>query len=275
MFPVHRELAMNVQTSIDRNIAERPTVIDVGAYTSRDYAREEDEKLWAKVWQVACREEELRKVGDFVTYDIMDESVIVVRSAEDKISAYYNVCLHRGRQLTEGCGHTKKFVCKFHGWKWNLQGENVDCLEREQWEGALTDENLKMKEVKVGTWGGWVFINMDPDCEPLESFLDPANEILDPFEIDKMRYRWRQWLTFPCNWKVAIEAFMEGYHVPGTHPQLTKYNKKSTWSLAHGKHSNFGPAASKAGGGAGGAGDAPDMRVALNEVLSQLWEERH
>lgn len=258
-----------------RDITERPVVIGVEPYVSEVYARAEDDRLWAKVWQVACREEEIPKVGDYVTYDVFEESIIVVRVAPDRIAAYYNVCLHRGRRLTSGCGHTKRFVCRFHGWKWDLEGNNVEALAREDWEGALSDESLRMKQVKIDTWGGWVFVSMDPDAESLRDYLGVAAEMLDPFELDRMRYRWRQWLTFPCNWKVAIEAFVEGYHVPGTHPQLTKYGAKSTWSQAHGRHSVFGPGAAQKGfgGASGGAGEATDMRVALAEVLGQLWEE--
>lgn len=270
---------MNAITDIerpisDRPISDRPVVIGVEPYVSQAYARAENDRLWGRVWQVACREEEIAKVGDYVTYDILDESIVVVRTAADRISAYYNVCQHRGRRLTEGCGHTKRFVCRFHGWKWSLDGENVEALAREDWEGVLTDENIRLKSVKVETWGGWVFVNMDPDSESLADYLAPAAQWLDPFELDRMRYRWRQWLTFPSNWKIAIEAFVEGYHVPGTHPQLTKYGSKSTWSKAHGPHSCFGPASTKGFGGAtGGASEAPDMRLALAEVVSQLWDE--
>lgn len=265
---------MNAIGGTERDITERPVVIGVEPYVSADYARAEDANLWGKVWQVACRAEEIPNVGDFVTYDIFEESIIVARVAPDRIAAYYNVCLHRGRRLTKGCGHARQFVCKFHGWRWNLEGKNVHALAREEWEGALTDENLTLQQVKVDSWGGWVFINMDPACEPLRDFLGTAADMLDPFELGNMRYRWRQWLKFPCNWKVAIEAFVEGYHVPGTHPQLTKFGAKSTWSQTYGPHTVFGPAAQKGFGGAsGGVSGDVDMRVALGEVISQLWEE--
>jgi nitrite reductase/ring-hydroxylating ferredoxin subunit len=265
---------MNALTDTDRPISDRPVVIGVEPYLSPEYARAEDRKLWGRVWQVACREEEIARVGDYLTYDIMEESIIVVRVAGDRIAAYYNVCQHRGRQLTEGCGNARRFVCKFHGWAWNLQGENVHALAREEWEGTLTDENLRLGAVRVETWGGWVWINMDPQAEPLQDYLGTAAKLLAPFELDEMRYRWRRWLHFPCNWKVAIEAFVEGYHVPGTHPQLTKYGSKASWSKAHGRHSVFGPRGQGGSGGAsGGAGDARDMRVALADVLAQLWDE--
>jgi hypothetical protein len=71
-------------------------------------------------------------------------------------------------------------------------------LDREDWGGALAPENLRLKAVKCDTWGGWVWINMDPDCEPLLEYLKPASPMLDPFELDKMRYRWRQGSTSPA-----------------------------------------------------------------------------
>jgi phenylpropionate dioxygenase-like ring-hydroxylating dioxygenase large terminal subunit len=249
-------------------------VIGPEVYLSEAYARAENEKLWGKVWQVACRLEEIPRVGDYVTYDILDESIIVARVAPDRIAAYYNVCAHRGRRLTEGCGHTMRFVCKFHGWKWNLDGTNSEVLCREEWGDTLTDEYLKLQSVKAETWGGYVFVNMDPDCEPLAEFLGKVAPMLDPFQLDSMRYRWRQWLYFPWNWKVALEAFMEGYHVLGTHPQLTRHGGvKFTWSKGFGRHSAFGTRDQKGfGGGTAGSAGAADLRVAAAESLNELWE---
>ena len=213
---------MNDVSRLGPRTAEKPVVIPIEAYVSKDYARAEGEKLWPKVWQVACRVEEIPKVGDYVTYDILDESIIVVRTGEARIQAFYNVCQHRGRRLTAGCGHTKQFHCRFHGWRWNLDGENAFVLDPEDWGKALNPENTRLKSVKADTWGGWVWVNMDPGCEPLQDYLAPVIRMLDPFELDKMRYRWRQWLYFPCNWKTALEAFIESYHVLGTHPGMTE-----------------------------------------------------
>src|SRR5271163_2074736 len=98
---------------VKSTVAEQPVLIPIEAYVSEAYARAENDKLWAKVWQSTCREEEIPKVGDYVTYDILDESIIVVRSAPDKISAFYNVCQHRGRRLAQGCGEVAQFRCRF------------------------------------------------------------------------------------------------------------------------------------------------------------------
>ena len=249
------------------------------AYTSKAYARAENDKLWPKVWQAACRVEEIPRVGDYVTYDILDESIIVARTGPDTIRAYYNVCLHRGRRLTAGCGHTKQFACRFHGWRWDLDGENALALDKEDWGDKLNPDNLRMRQVKVDTWGGWVWINMDPDCEPLRQWLEPASSMLDPFELEKMRYRWRQWLYFPCNWKTALEAFIESYHVLGTHPELIQWGENIAWSRAEGRHSWHGFSGLRNGpqlkntGLSGAAGTADqDPRIATPEFLEYLMD---
>jgi len=228
---------------IDIDDLAEPLTYPTEAFLSPEYARAEGEKLWPKIWQMAGRLEDITKVGDYFTYNILDESVIIVRTAEDTIKAYYNVCPHRGRQLINtpedsNCprGRKASFVCGFHGWTFNLDGENTYILNPEDWKGALNSARTCLSELKVDTWGGWIYINMDPACESLRDFLEPAASILDPFELEKMRYKWRQWAVYPCNWKTAIEAFMEPYHVAGTHSQLLKYGQYYAYSAAHGKH---------------------------------------
>jgi nitrite reductase/ring-hydroxylating ferredoxin subunit len=209
------------------------------AYTSREFAQLEAERLWPRVWQVACREEELPHIGSFVTYDIVDDSIIVVRTAKDRIQAFHNVCMHRGRRLTEGCGSTTQFMCRFHGWKWALDGSNTEVVDRADWGGALNDESISLRSVKAETWGGFVFINMDPDSEPLLRFLGPVDEHCRRFEFEKLRYRWYKTVVFPCNWKVALEAFNEAYHVQSTHRQFLEWMEDYTVSAPYGPHSAF------------------------------------
>ncbi|CAH2917475.1 MAG: Rieske (2Fe-2S) domain protein [uncultured Paraburkholderia sp.] len=105
----------------------------------------------------------------------------------------------------------------------------------------MTDGDLRLTDVLVDTWGGFVFINMDPDAEPLAKFLDPVPEITNCFEFEKMRYRWYKSIRLPCNWKVALEAFNEGYHVAATHPQLLDVaGDDVTRSFSYGRHGMFG-----------------------------------
>jgi nitrite reductase/ring-hydroxylating ferredoxin subunit len=205
-------------------------------YFSREFAELERRLLWPKIWQVACREEDLPDVGSYYTYDILDDSIIVVRTAEHEIRAYNNACRHRGRRLTEGSGHSSQFVCKFHGWKWRLDGSNCDVTDREDYGHSLKDEDLRLPKFKVACWGGFVFVNMDPDCEPLQSYLAPVPKFLDPLEFEKQRYRWYISVEVEANWKTCQEAFMEAYHVAYTHPQLEPFVDSRALSFVRGKH---------------------------------------
>lgn len=139
------------------------------------------------------------------------------------------------------CARTRKsFVCGFHGWTYGLDGACTRIREQQDWQGALTPDNTHLRPVRVDTWGGWLWINMDPDCEPLADYLFPAAKILDPFGCENLRYKWRKWLEFDCNWKVALEAFNETYHVYTTHPEFNKFGEFKGWAKAQGRHSNIG-----------------------------------
>ena len=225
-----------------------PVTIGVNAYISPEYARAERDKLWRKVWQQVGRVEELPEVGSYLTYDILDDSIIVVRTGADEFKAHHNVCMHRGRRLVDmpqgaknACGRARKsFVCGFHGWTYGLDGACIHVPERQDWQDALTPQNTHLGEVNVDSWGGWIWINMDPDCEPLRDYLEPAAGMLEPFGLQNMRCKWRKWLHFECNWKIAMEAFNETYHVATTHPQFNKFGEFRGWARAQGKHSNIG-----------------------------------
>jgi len=250
-----------------------PETYGAEAYISPEYARAEGDKLWPRVWQHVCRIEEIPNVGDFVTYEIMNDSIIVVRSAQDRISAFFNVCAHRGKTIARGRGNVREFQCSFHGWRYNLTGRCTRVLSPRDWHNKLTAERLQIPQVKADSWGGWVFVNMDPDAGPLREFLEPAASRLDPFQLENMRYRWRRWCVFDCNWKVALEAFIESYHVEGTHPQLTKYGDFNMISRAEGLHgyNSFGDA--KAGSNTiNRAGKGADPRAATAALQVETWE---
>ena len=196
-----------------------PITVPIERYTSRAFHDLEVEKVWKKVWQMACREEEIPEVGDHVLYKIADIELIVVRSSPGEIRALYNTCLHRGRALRDQDGRSESFRCPFHGWCWNLDGslKEVPC----RWDFQhVQREQYGLPQAKVGSWGGFVFVNMDPDCEPLESYLGELPEHFSRWPLEDRFKEVHVAKVLPCNWKVAQEAFMEAYHVVATHPQL-------------------------------------------------------
>ena len=191
-------------------------------YTSRDWHEREVEHLWKRVWQMACREEQIQHVGSHVVYDIANLSFIVMRSAPGEIKAFYNACLHRGRQLKDHSGRCSELRCPFHGFAWDLQGQLADVPARWDFE-HIDDAVFSLPEAKVGTWGGFVFINPDPDAAPLEEHLGDLPQHFERWALEDRYIQGHVHKVIPANWKVAQEAFCESYHVGGTHPQALPY----------------------------------------------------
>lgn len=192
--------------------------IPVDRYISREWHDLEVERLWRRCWQVACREEDIPNVGDTVVYEIADASLVVVRTAPDQIRAYHNVCLHRGATLRSSDGYAPELRCPFHGFTWDLNGRlvSIPC----EWDFPHLDrDEMCLPEALVGTWAGWVFVNMDLDAMSLEEFLGgfPAKFPWPQEDFYKQAHVAK---VLRCNWKVALEAFIESYHVIATHPQL-------------------------------------------------------
>ncbi len=194
-----------------------------GRYTDPEFARLEQEKLWLKAWQVAARLDEVPKPGDHTVYDIGDQSVLIVRLDEDTVKTYHNVCPHRGTALATGPGTFGKdrIICPFHGWRWNLAGENQFVLEQEDFCGGnLQHCDVGLREVKNRVFAGFVFISFAEDPPSFDEFIEPVRELIEDLAIGDMHHYWWKSVAVPANWKVALEAFLEGYHVPATHPQL-------------------------------------------------------
>jgi phenylpropionate dioxygenase-like ring-hydroxylating dioxygenase large terminal subunit len=200
-----------------------PHGISVGRYIDPSFLKLEYEKLWSKVWQIAIRVDEIPQVHDYTVYKIGNRTVLLVRVDENAVKAYHNVCPHRGTALADGCGSLNhgRIICPFHGWRWDAMGRNQFVLERQEFrDGQLRDSDVALKEIKTAVFAGFVFINFDRDAGSFDEFIAPVRHYLENLAIGEMRHYW--WKTIPvaANWKVAQEAFFEGYHVPATHPQL-------------------------------------------------------
>ena len=203
----------------------QPHGINVGRYIDPAFQRLEYERLWSRVWQVAARLDEIPEAGDYTTYDIGDQSVVVVRVDQSTVKAYYNVCPHRGTALAQGSGRfgNCRIICPFHGWRWDLAGNNQFVLERQEFRGGqLRDSDVALKSLPVALFAGFVFINFDPNPEAFDEFIAPVRALIEGLAIGDMHHYWWKSLSIPANWKVAQEAFFEAFHVPATHPQLEK-----------------------------------------------------
>jgi len=226
---------MAVSTDADRRSATR---IPTFRYTSLDFHRREVERLWLRAWQVACREEDLPAPGNFVEYEIADQSILVIRGRDEVIRAFPNACRHRGTALVGGRGHRQELRCSFHAWCWDVEGRCTEIIDPHEF-GNPPLSDFDLPSYGVGIWSGFVFVCPQPQVS-FSEWIAPLAELVAPYGFEDMRYQFIKHTVVPCNWKVAVEAFLESYHLLGTHPQaVVSSDDTSTVYETHGEHGRF------------------------------------
>lgn len=191
-------------------------------YFSREWMEAEKQHLWRRVWNWACREEDLPEPGDYVKFDIAGESFIVTRLENNAITAFYNVCPHRGNRLVtdEDGARPQGFTCRFHNWHFAIDGRNTRVTDRETFSEEALCRSRDLKEVRCEIWEGFVFINMDDQAKPLLEHIGILAEHAKPYRIRDMRIMRRVQAVWEANWKVGVDGFNEAYHVHAIHPQI-------------------------------------------------------
>ena len=209
-------------------------------YISEDFMQSEWEGIWTKAWLFAGLESDLLEPGDFFIYDIGRESIVITRNDENEISAFYNVCQHRGNRIvTLESGSFSKVSCPYHGWTYGLDGTLEHVPDRELFKEGVPCEEKSLKPVKVSVWAGLVFINMDENSSSLETFLGPIVDQLKPYKFDKMNLVKHQTVSLlETNWKTVRDNFLEQYHVDFIHPQHASFvdccdAENDLWPFGH------------------------------------------
>ena len=213
--------------------------IPASRYTDPAFFEQEKQKMWPRVWQFAAREEELPEPGDYVVYENVGKSFIVMRQEDGSVRAFGNVCLHRGRKLKTQDGWTAELQCPFHGFTWNNDGslKQIPC----RWDFPhLSDTDMKLPEVSVGRWGGYIFIREASGGPSLEDYLAPMPDHFRRWKHEECATAIWVGKVVPANWKVVMEAFMESWHTVVTHPQLLPFtgDANSLYNI-YGDHVNM------------------------------------
>jgi phenylpropionate dioxygenase-like ring-hydroxylating dioxygenase large terminal subunit len=200
-----------------------PLYVPRERYYDREFFELEKKHVWTKNWQMAARLEEIPNPGDYTEYEIVGNSILIVRQPDGSVKALHNACRHRATELAKGQGRLPggQLVCPFHGWRWHLDGSNsfvfMDCSFD---PSTLKPDDLRLREAKVEIWAGMVWINLDLDAPPLAEALAPMQGMLDSVGLGNMKVKWWKQVVLNANWKLTMEAFLEAYHVMQTHPQL-------------------------------------------------------
>ncbi len=182
----------------------------------------ERKKVFSRTWQLAARVGDLPSPGDHVVGEIAGTPVIIVRTTSGELDAFHNVCRHRAGPLatSNGCD-ASSLRCKYHGWNYSLEGQLRAAPEMADARGFNVEE-VRLAGVRVREWQGLVFVALSDECPDFDEVVGGIVERIAPMDIAAMRFDRRIDYEVGCNWKVYIDNFLEGYHLPHVHPGLSK-----------------------------------------------------
>jgi len=192
--------------------------IPAGRYTDQRFFALEQEHVWRKSWLLAAHIDELPEPGSFRLWDITGQPVLLIHGDEGTINAFYNTCRHRGAPVvTERSGSKRRFVCPYHGWCYSREGELLAVRDSEDF-GNLDLSTRGLRSIRCERFGNLIFVNFDPQAPTLLDWLGPIADEWKEFQFENCRLAARHVFDLNCNWKIAMEANTEVYHVRSIHP---------------------------------------------------------
>lgn len=226
---------------------ERPTLVPAQRYFSPAFAQLEVERMWPKVWQLACTVDHVAEPGDCFEYRCGPYSVLVVRADDGELRAFQNVCRHRGNTLCSGSASgLRELKCGYHGWTWDLCGELKRVPHRKGF-GALSMTDLPLVAVNVDVWERLVFINLDTDAIPLAEYLEAMPADIAWCRLGDFRCYATMIIEVDANWKTIADGFSETYHIQTLHPELHRcmddgYAPQTLWGHTGKSEQRYGVA---------------------------------
>jgi choline monooxygenase len=204
--------------------------IDPGVFAA------EKESIFSRTWQVVGHHDQVENPGDYFTAEPIGEPLLMVRGADEKLRAFYNVCRHRAGPPAEGCGSRKLFRCGYHGWTYNLDGSLIGATEMEGVEG-FRPEDFALVPVRVEEWFNFVFVNLDSAARKLSESLGELRAQAEKFPFSGMKLFERRTYDMQCNWKTYVDNYLEGYHLPSVHPGLNRELDYNAYTVE--PHANY------------------------------------
>jgi phenylpropionate dioxygenase-like ring-hydroxylating dioxygenase large terminal subunit len=194
--------------------------VPAGRYNDPDFFELENKHYWRKTWMLAATLDDIPNPGDYMLWELARQPIVIVHGKDGEVRSFYNTCRHRGAPVvTEQRGHAEHgLVCNYHGWTYNHQGDLIGIRDKRDFID-FDFECRSLYPVRTERYGKLIFVNFDDEAMPLLQYLGPIADEWKEFQFDKLRlvdhYIW----DLNCNWKIAIEANMEVYHVKSIHPQ--------------------------------------------------------
>lgn len=200
-------------------------------YSDPEVLAIEREQLFAREWICVGRIEEVARPGDYITFEILEEPVVIVHGRDGEIRALSNVCRHRGTKIAKGSGNARTLVCPYHHWTYDLAGGLLAAPHMED-RSDFGIANCRLPELRCELWQGFVFVSLDPDAPALAPRLAGLEEITRNYHFEEMKLRYLADEAWDTNWKCLVENFMEGYHLSALH-RKTLHNVTPTNLCRH------------------------------------------
>lgn len=201
---------------------DRATALSARYYLGEAMLAMERRAVFARSWQLVAHQGQLAEPGDHVVEQVGHVPVIVVRGQDGVLRGFVNVCRHRAGPLALCNGKGARALhCKYHGWTYTLEGQLRSAPEM---QGAADFDvaDIRLPPIRVHEWQGLVFVALDEAVPPFGEVYDGIVERIAPIDLSAMRYLRRDSYEIDCNWKVYVDNFLEGYHLPHVHPGLSK-----------------------------------------------------
>ncbi|SAK67807.1 putative dioxygenase [Caballeronia calidae] len=187
-----------------------------GVYTSAEFLSLEERDIFAKEWQCVGRTSALGKPGDYLTANIANQPIVVVRDEQMGLRAMSNVCLHRMSVLLEGRGNMRRIICPYHAWNYGLDGALKGAPLMDQ-QAGFCKESYKLPAVRCEEWQGWIYVTLDQNARPVHQQLAQLGELIDAYGMTDYIETFYEEHVWDTNWKILAENFMESYHLPMLH----------------------------------------------------------
>lgn len=190
-------------------------------YTNPNILALEYTNIFEKTWQFIGHEKQLQNTGDQIIAQVGRVPIVALMNNEGQLKAFHNVCRHRAGPLATENNNNKVLRCKYHGWTYTLDGELRSAPEM---DSTVNFDKCQyhLPEVKISTWQGFVFVNLCEDAQPIEAVFASIKETIKPIDLTQMQFHHSDEYIIKCNWKVYMDNYLEGYHLPHVHPGLSK-----------------------------------------------------
>lgn len=189
-------------------------------YTDQDWFDHEVENIFRKDWLCVGRVEQIPNTGDYFTFNVIKQPLIVVRDENGDVRVHLGLCRHRGAIVAEGKGKCRSFICPYHSWTYSLSGKLVGIPGSPHPLIGVDDfdnADYGLLPVRSETWGGFIFVTFNEEAQPLTEWLDDLPAFLEEYNLDQMQWTHADVYDVECNWKVWLENAFENYHVATVH----------------------------------------------------------